>query len=366
MERGARSRMTRLHALASRGYTARLRELLQSTGSDCWALDLPNSTDRTPLYMACRGGHTETAQLLLEAGASVDQAKANGVTALHVACHFGHTEVVRLLLDAGAAVEQDSNDGTCLFISCRQGHDKVVRLLLDAGASTSFADPVDGATPLHMACQMQHLGAARLLLEAGAAVDVTANNGLSPMLMACEDGSLPLASLLSSYGATRAGGGDPSERWTAEQVAHRGGHSELLGWLVSSRRWSTPLHHASLLTPDHTRRLLRGGADIHARAHPQEVPSPSPLELAHGVHSGESGFDSAALVIQASGAWSPASHALWPDASRARAVALLRLGVLLSRSTAPPGPFGRAEQGLADVWKERVIPLALGLRSCGG
>lgn len=415
-----------LFALASRGDTAQLRQLLTGTSSECWAVDVPNHVGRTPLYVACRSGHTEAAQLLLEAGASVDTAKDNGVTALHVACHFGHVDTARALCAAGASVNLDSNDGTALFIACREGHAEVVSLLLDAAADVHFRDPTDGATPLHMACMMlprqdgvhDHLDAARLMLEAGAAVDATADNGLSPMRIACEDANLPLVRLLSLHGAARSGGrvparspyNLPTEGWSAERIAHRHCPQPLLGepsqcgplhcWLARSRRWSTPLHHVSLLSPSQTRGLLRGGADLHAPGcltRPEEIvevaelaelaelgpprasaaassqhlrsrAAPSPLELAHAVlnGSGESGenktgvaWDSARLVVQAAGEWSPASHALWPDALRARAVALMRLGCLLARSTALPGPFVGEEQGLSDVWLERVLPLAL-------
>ena len=377
-----------LFALASRNDTTQLRQLLTGTSSECWAIDVPNHAGRTPLYIASRSGHTEAAQLLLEAGASVDKAKDNGVTALQVACHFGHAGTARALCAAGASVNLDSNDGTALFIACREGHAEVVSLLLAAAADVHFRDPVDGATPLHMACMMKHADAARVMLEARAAVDATADNGLSPMRIACEDDNLPLVCLLSLHGATRSGGRPP---FSAERIAHRHCPQPLLGepsqcgplhsWLARSRHWSTPLHHVSLLTPSHTRSLLRGGADLHARCKqhaateevvplcssgaassqqpPLEAAPPSPLELAQGVRVGEPGFDSARLVMQAAEEWSSASHALWPDALRARAVVLMRLGWLLARSTAPPGPFVGEEQGLSDAWQERVIPLAL-------
>ena len=264
-------------------------------------------------------------------------------------------------------------------------------LLLDAAAEVNFRDPVDGATPLHMASQMKHTDVALLLLESGAAVDATADNGLTPMRIACEDANLPLVWLLSAHGAARSAGikrrARRADRWHAERIAHWEGHSELLSWLVRSRSWCSPLHHASLLSPSHTRRLLRGGADLHARrrppvgaplqglganlnlyvaggertAAPSPPAAPSPLELAQGVRSEEAGFDSARLVVQAAGEWSPASHALWPDALRARAVALTWLGWLLARSSDSPGPFAGQEQGLSDVWQARVIPLALEL-----
>ena len=137
-----------LLSLASRNDTTQLRQLLTGTSSERWAIDTPNHAGRTPLYIACRSGHTEAAQLLIEAGASVDKAKENGVTALHVACHFGHADTARALCAVGASVNLDSNDGTALFIACREGHAEVVGLLLGAAADVHFRDPVDGATQL--------------------------------------------------------------------------------------------------------------------------------------------------------------------------------------------------------------------------
>ena len=39
----------------------------------------------TPLFIACQEGHLEGVQLLLEAGAAVDQAKGDGTTPLYIA-----------------------------------------------------------------------------------------------------------------------------------------------------------------------------------------------------------------------------------------------------------------------------------------
>ena len=47
-------------------------------------------------------GHTELAQLLMEAGADVNAQAAEGVTALMFASGKGHTGIVELLKKAGA------------------------------------------------------------------------------------------------------------------------------------------------------------------------------------------------------------------------------------------------------------------------
>ena len=62
----------------------------------------------------------------------------------------------------------------------------------------------------------------------------------------------------------------------------------------------------------------------------------------------------ARLILDAAGPWSPSSHDLFPDATRARAVELLRLGYLLANTAA----IGE-EQGFTTAWTHFVMPYAL-------
>ena len=75
-------------------------------------------------------------------------------------------------------------------------------------------------------------------LETGAAMDQANENGATPLFMACQNGHLELAKLLSSYGASRAA----TPFGTPEEIANRAGHADLAAWLVASRGW-TPLQH---------------------------------------------------------------------------------------------------------------------------
>ena len=68
------------------------------------------------------------AQLLLDAGASVDQSNKEGVTPLMVACQKGHKEVAQLLLDARANVDQSNKGGvTPLMFAAQEGQCEVAR-----------------------------------------------------------------------------------------------------------------------------------------------------------------------------------------------------------------------------------------------
>ena len=57
---------------------------------------------RTLLYTASKSGFYDTCKLLLEKGASVNEAQNDGSTPLHGAAYFGHALVVGLLLQHGA------------------------------------------------------------------------------------------------------------------------------------------------------------------------------------------------------------------------------------------------------------------------
>ena len=96
--------------------------------------------DESPLYAASRAGHADVVLILIEAGASIDQACyvsvshccsvtaytsnsctnlhyyycpriimiiQRGVTSLGVACEKDHTEVARLLIEAGASIDHE-------------------------------------------------------------------------------------------------------------------------------------------------------------------------------------------------------------------------------------------------------------------
>ena len=128
---------------------------------------IPGGGGWHPLWTAAKLGHIGTVHQLLNAGARVNQAAAEGESPLLVACEYGHPQVVSVLIAAKAAVSQKANKGaTPLFMAMQnspynktlyilpspnkpapRGQLKCVELLLRAGARKEDAGMFKESVP---------------------------------------------------------------------------------------------------------------------------------------------------------------------------------------------------------------------------
>jgi hypothetical protein len=89
----------------------------------------------TPLLISLLTGQRETAQLLLERGASALERQALGFSPLHEAALLGRADLVELLLAHGAELEARTNDGrTPLTEALRAKQHATAELLRSKGA----------------------------------------------------------------------------------------------------------------------------------------------------------------------------------------------------------------------------------------
>ncbi|KAL3084521.1 hypothetical protein niasHS_009292 [Heterodera schachtii] len=145
------------------------------------------------LFLACIQGKLETAKFVVERlGANIEatiddmgntplifvslQGKAEFVfSALHCAAVGGNSEVCELLLEAGANVNQRKPDGTTPLMEASQRNQLNV-----GGADIELADS-DGHTPLTLAAFAGQLDFVRYLLAHGALINGTDIAGASPL-----------------------------------------------------------------------------------------------------------------------------------------------------------------------------------------
>ena len=111
-------------------------------------IDATNMADETALMLAANANDLASANLLIEAGASVNRPKW---TPLHYAASKGHTAMMRLLIENDAYVDAESPNGTTpLMMAAYYASPNAVKLMLEEGADPLLKNH-DGQTALDMA-----------------------------------------------------------------------------------------------------------------------------------------------------------------------------------------------------------------------
>ena len=145
----------------------------------------------TPLWAAAAFGRLDVVKLLIEQNADVDGRTSTDSTPLRAAVYGGHLDNMRCLVESGADVNaRTDRESTPLTVACYRGHLNTVTYLINKGAFIDLQDK-DGNTALHYAVQWGHFEIVSELLALGA-LQLPNNQGLTPLLSACEKFSLEM------------------------------------------------------------------------------------------------------------------------------------------------------------------------------
>lgn len=155
--------------------------------------------DGTPvLATAAREGSEKVVDVLLAAGAKVDQPNTYGDTALKLAALNGRMSIAKKLRARGAQIETPG--WTPLIYAATGGHDEMVRYLLAEGANINAVSP-NGTTALMMAVREEKFSTAELLVARGANVNVSNEQGATALSWAERSGDTKLVERLKRAGA---------------------------------------------------------------------------------------------------------------------------------------------------------------------
>lgn len=123
-------------------------------------VDATNTADETALMLAANANDLVSANLLIEAGASVNRPNW---TPLHYAASKGHTAMMRLLIDNDAYIDAESPNGTTpLMMAAYYASPIAVKLMLEEGADPNLQNQ-DGQTALDMALSKDKLLSAQYI-----------------------------------------------------------------------------------------------------------------------------------------------------------------------------------------------------------
>jgi hypothetical protein len=162
------------------------------------SVDELNDLQETRLMAAAAEGRSERdLRLLVQAGASVNAARPDGVTPIWLAAQFGHTHAVNVLAYLGGDVGRAANDGASpVYIAAQSGNVKCIEALVGLKASVHVEDKTK-QTPLHQAALNGHAGCVKAILSHRA--DVAARDSLARTALdrAEENGFQDCVSLLA-------------------------------------------------------------------------------------------------------------------------------------------------------------------------
>ena len=146
-----------------------------------------------PVNLSILGRHSDTAVLLINAGAEV-----NDGAALMSATHNRDLNMIKLLLDRGADLH--FADDVYVRVAAKQGNAELVRFFLDRGADPrSLSEMRENA--LHNASYVNEPEVLEMLLAKHIEVNATQYTGKTALIIAASRGNLESVKTLLAHGA---------------------------------------------------------------------------------------------------------------------------------------------------------------------
>jgi uncharacterized protein len=235
---------------AQMGNFENIKQAVES-GSDVNLLYKVGDIWASSLYIAAQNNYSEIVEFLINNGANINSALADGSTALYIACINGHAEVVEVLLRLKANTELSRAGYKPIDVAISKNDVKIAKYLVQAGAKIEYIQnfeklllaieasskeelffnnlllrainseyndlvktlvvldknlnfmSLNGISPLYSAIKSKNFEVTNLLLKHGADPDFSAFSGVTPLYLASEQGYTSLVALLLNHGANK-------------------------------------------------------------------------------------------------------------------------------------------------------------------
>jgi len=206
-------------------------------------LELRDNIGNTAAHIAALYGYTEIMKLLVAAGANLEAQTyyLPGGSPLHLAALNGGAGTVKVLLGAGANVNATitgprGRHRTPLHLAAKEGYADVIDELKkhnpniyakDSGGRTALHWAIIGFHPKRGFLGMRrrfHLNVIAKLVSGGTSVDAKDNEGMTPLLLATQQGQNDLVEMLVQEWKADFNVRLTDGNWTALHLAADGGH----------------------------------------------------------------------------------------------------------------------------------------------
>ncbi|KAJ3567559.1 hypothetical protein NPX13_g6723 [Xylaria arbuscula] len=226
----------------------------------------------TLLHAAVMNDSSAVVQFLIACGYDIEARSDHGLTPLLLSIDRRSRASAQVLIERGANLRaKDDNELGSLHLAIRNGDEKVARLLIKYGADVEAQTANDGLTPLIMAADLGYLEIVCILLESGAPVNSKDRRSWSALHHAAYRGWNGVVEELLSHGADPTSEAD--DRIRPLTLASNGGHRNI-EVLLAGRTHITRTSQAQLPTLlvraagsgnlAELTRLLMKGVDINA------------------------------------------------------------------------------------------------------
>ena len=191
---------TCLHYAAQNHWYTRVLQAIISQGVD---VNATNKKSVTALMIACEKGKKNAINVLLNAGADLNIADADGDTCLHYAARsHWPKEIFHSIISHGFDVNATNKTHvTALMIVCKKGYKNDINVLLNAGADPNIAD-ANGDTWLHNAAQNHRwTEVLHSIISHGVDVNAVNKSNATALMTACQRGNTYILNALLNAGA---------------------------------------------------------------------------------------------------------------------------------------------------------------------
>jgi len=211
-------------------------DALRDMGDD--AIDKSAENGITPLMIASHEVAVEAVEFLLLRRANPKLVSSSGCTALTVAVDRdlpGAGAVVKMLVDARADVNAKTSRGlAAIHKACNLGLEDAITALI-AGKADVNRLGVRGLTPLMMAGQNGHVKICKALIDEGANVDARSDKpGITALIDASDRGQVEVVKLLLESGVKEIDAAD-DYGYTSVACAVSSGHLSILKFLIEHK-----------------------------------------------------------------------------------------------------------------------------------